>query len=211
MLFHVEEKMTNRNRWKIIGPVLLSAIAMGCRQDMADQPRYDPYEPSKFFVDRRSARPHVRGTIARGRLRLDEHFYKGTKDNKVVETFPFFPEDKAEASAFLDRGQQRYTIFCSMCHGHTGEANGTIVQRGYLKPPSFHEDRIKKKSVGHYFQVITNGYGGMPSYEEKIPAKDRWAIIAYLRALQLSQQIPQSKLSENDRKKLLPQKEASTP
>ena len=142
-----------------------------------------PTTPAPSSRTGQSARPLVAGTVARGELRADRHRFAGkTKDLKPVDTFPF-PVD----GPVLDRGQERYMIFCSPCHGAVGDGQGMIVQRGFSPPPSFHTDRLRKEPVGHYFHVITNGYGAMYPYASRIPPDDRWAIIAYVRALQLSQ------------------------
>lgn len=236
-------------------------LAVGCRQDMQDQPRYEVYEPSTFFKDGLASRPLVEGTVARGYLREDKEFHTGKIDNNQsgttggatgngqnpqgrasgddgaqqegqtaipqtardntsatgsdtpgnttqanstartggaanqaggaasaqgdpndVTTFPF--QITAEV---VNRGQERYRIYCAMCHGETGYGDGMIVRRGFRKPPSYHTDELRNARVGHLFDVITNGWGSMPSYNAEIPARDRWAIIAYIRALQLSQ------------------------
>ncbi len=167
-----------RGRWWAAGLLLLA----GCRGEMYDQPREDTYDTSAFFENGQSARPLVAGTVARGELRADRHRYAGkTKDLKPVDTFPF-PVDRP----VLARGRERYMIFCSPCHGAVGDGRGMIVQRGFSPPPSFHTDRLRKEPVGHYFHVITNGFGAMYPYASRIPPDDRWAIIAYVRALQLS-------------------------
>jgi mono/diheme cytochrome c family protein len=244
-------------------------FAVGCRQDMQDQPRYEVYESSTFFKNGLSSRPLVEGTVARGYLRNDTEFYtgkidrsrtnpaggataapaqnpngrmtgddgaqtggqttspQGTLDNQGagtaggntmpaggaagagnggggggggggaanqaggsiaqgdpndVETFPF-----PVTGELVNRGQERYRIFCAMCHGETGAGDGMIVRRGFRKPPSYHTPELRAARVGHLFDVITNGWGSMPNYAQQVPARDRWAIIAYIRALQLSQ------------------------
>lgn len=158
--------------------VLLGA----CRTDMHVQPRYKSLEPSPFFDDGRSARPLVEGTVARGHLRIDEHLYTGKVNGVDVDTFPF-PMDRA----MLERGRERFNIFCSPCHDRTGSGNGIIPQRGFRHPPSNHIDRLRKAPVGHFFDVITNGFGAMYSFASRIPPRDRWAIVAYIRVLQLSE------------------------
>ncbi|HET8562560.1 MAG TPA: cytochrome c [Candidatus Binatia bacterium] len=149
---------------------------------MADQPRYDPLEPSAFFDDGQSARNPVPGTVARGQLRQDEHFYAGILGGAPAATFPYPIDRKA-----LERGRERYDIFCSPCHDRTGSGNGMVVQRGFTRPPSFHTEAMRKRPPGHVYQVITKGLGAMPDYSSQIPPSDRWAIGAYIRALQLSQ------------------------
>jgi hypothetical protein len=162
--------------------ILFFLFLLGCRQDMHDQPRYEPLEGSTFFSDGRSARPLVEGTVARGQLRLDEHFHFGKVNGKLVDTFPF-PITKE----ILERGRERYDIFCSPCHDRVGNGQGMIVQRGFRPPPSYHIDRLREAPVGHFYDVITNGFGAMYSYADRLPPRDRWAIVAYIRALQLSQ------------------------
>jgi mono/diheme cytochrome c family protein len=156
--------------------------ATACRQDMHNQPKYKGLRPSALFANGSSARPLVEGTVARGTLQEDEAFFTG-KVNKVdVKELPFAIDEKA-----LDRGQERYNIYCTPCHGKTGAGNGMVVQRGYRQPPSFHSDRLRQADVGHFFDVMTNGFGAMPDYRVQISARDRWTIVAYIRALQLSQ------------------------
>jgi mono/diheme cytochrome c family protein len=166
-----------------IGALALVCFASGCRQDMQVQPRYNPYDASNFFGDSRSARPTVPGTIARGQLHLDELLYAGKVDGKDAEVFPF--EIKR---ADLNRGRERYNIYCSPCHDVTGSGRGMIVLRGFPQPPSFHIDRLRQAPPGHYFDVMTNGLGVMYSYAARVSPEDRWRIAAYIRALQLSQQ-----------------------
>jgi len=162
-------------------PLLLLA---GCRQDMHDQPKYIPLRPSTFFADGRSARPIPEGTVARGHLNDDIAFYTGKgPDGKVVNEFPF-PVTKEK----ILRGEQRFNIYCTPCHDRTGSGNGMVVRRGYRRPPTYHSDRLRQMPNGHFFDVITNGFGAMPDYAAQIPPDDRWAIVAYIRALQLSQQ-----------------------
>jgi mono/diheme cytochrome c family protein len=160
-------------------------MTAACRQDMQDQPRYEVYEKSDFFKDGQASRPLIEGTVPRGYLKDDTFLYAGkqTPGGEVVDTFPFPVTEE-----LVTRGQERYQIWCSVCHGLTGAGDGMIVRRGYKQPPSFHDDRLRKAPVGHFFDVITNGYGSMPKYGEYIPARDRWAIISYIRALQLTRQ-----------------------
>lgn len=157
-------------------------LVVGCRQQMADQPSYRPLQKSTFFGDERSARPLVEGTVAQGQLRADEPFYTGKSGGELVATLPV-PLTKE----LLARGRQRFDIFCSPCHDRTGGGNGIIAQRGYRHPPSYHIDRLRQAPIGHFFEVITNGFGSMSDYAAQIPPADRWAIAAYIRALQLSQ------------------------
>ena len=175
----------NAKRAKQYGLAGLAAFAVivgsGCRQDMHDQPKYVPLRGSTFFNDARSARPLVEGTVARGHLRDDELLYTGKTNGDDAAVFPFRVDARVMA-----RGQERFDVFCSPCHGRTGQGDGMVVLRGYRRPPSIHQDRLRSAPVGHFFDVITNGFGAMPDYSSQIKAEDRWAIIAYLRALQLS-------------------------
>jgi mono/diheme cytochrome c family protein len=156
--------------------------AAGCRQDMHNQPKYRGLRPSAFFADGSSARPLVEGTVARGTLEDDEGFFTG-KINKVdVKELPFAVDEQV-----LNRGQERFNIYCTPCHDRTGGGNGMVVQRGYRRPPSFHIDRLRQADPGHFFDVMTNGFGAMPDYKAQVAPRDRWAIVAYIRALQLSQ------------------------
>lgn len=164
--------------------ILAFGITLGfaCRQDMHDQPRYKPFAPSSSFGDERSARPLVPGTVARGHLRDNPAYDQGKSGKAFVETFPVTVDE-----VLVRRGQQRFNIYCSPCHGQTGRGNGMVVQRGYRRPPTFHQDRLRAQPPGYFFDVITNGFGAMPDYAAQISAQDRWAIVAYVRALQLSQ------------------------
>ena len=168
----------------IRGAVLLAlAAGAACRQDMQIQPKYTPLEPSSFFDDGRSARPIPEGAVARGHLEENVAFYTGKGPNgKPVDTLPF-----PVTLAVLERGQQRYDIYCSPCHDRTGSGQGMVVRRGFRRPPSLHTDRLRQAPNGYIFDVITNGFGAMPDYAAQVTAADRWAIVAYERALQLSQ------------------------
>lgn len=161
---------------------VLIAATVGCRQDMHNQPRYEPLEMSDLFADKRSARPVIEGTVARGQLKDDTYFYTGKVNNQPGNVFPMPVTEKV-----LARGRERFNVFCTPCHSHVGDGNGMIVQRGLRRPPSFHIDRLRAAPAGHYFDVMTNGFGAMPDYAAQISVEDRWAIIAYIRALQLSQ------------------------
>jgi len=177
--------------------LVLAAVASGCRQDMHDQPRGDAMEQSSFFADGRVDRPQVEGTVARGKLRLDAHLYEGKVGGERATTFPF-PVDEA----VLERGRERYTIFCAPCHDETGAGRGMIVQRGMKQPTSFHAERLREASHGYFFDVITNGFGVMYDYSDKVPARDRWAIVAYVRALQLSRSASLEDLTTEERARL---------
>ena len=149
---------------------------------MHDQPKYIPLRQSTFFADQRSARPLLAGTIARGQLHDDPLLYTGKINNADATVFPFPIDDKVMA-----RGQERFNIYCSPCHGRTGQGDGMIVRRGYRKPPTYHQDRLRDAPIGHFFDVMTNGFGAMPDYAAQVTVRDRWAIAAYIRALQLSE------------------------
>jgi len=174
-------------------------IAAGCRQDMHNQPKYRGLRPSTFFANGSSARPLVEGTVARGTLQDDEAFFTGKVGNATVKEIPFPIDEKV-----LDRGQERFGIYCTPCHGRTGQGDGRVVQRGFRTPPSFHSDRLRDADVGYFFDVMTNGFGSMPDYRVQVTPRDRWAIVAYIRALQLSQHatlndVPQDKRAELDK------------
>ena len=164
-----------------VGGALLALLA-ACRQDMHDQPKLEPLEPSRFFDDQRASRPIPPGTVARGHLEADTALYAGVVGGAMVEEFPF-----AVSHETLARGRERYDIFCSPCHDRTGGGRGMIVQRGFKQPPPLHDARLRDVPAGYLFQVIGNGFGVMPGYAAQVPARDRWAIAAYVRALQLSQ------------------------
>jgi hypothetical protein len=157
-------------------------FAPACRQDMHDQPKYIPLRESTFFGDARSARPLPEGTVARGQLH-DDLFLESGKIGKDDATMFPFPVDEQ----LMARGRERFDIFCSPCHGRTGNGDGMIVRRGYRRPPTYHDDRLRNAPVGHFVDVMANGFGAMPDYAEQVEARDRWAIAAYIRALQLSQ------------------------
>ncbi len=161
--------------------LLLSAFCFSCRQKMANQAKYDPLEPSDFFADGMSARPRIAETVARGELHEDPYLETGKINGQDGTGFPF-PVN----ADVLNRGQERFDIFCSECHGRLGDGNGMIPARGYRRPPSFHTQTLRTAPPGHFFDVITNGFGAMPSYRIQVPVRDRWAIAAYVRALQIS-------------------------
>jgi mono/diheme cytochrome c family protein len=183
--------------YRLLTAALVLLTCAACRQDMHDQPKYSAYEASDFFADRRSARPAVEGTIAQGHLNEDELMYTGRLGGQPARMFPFAVDD-----ALMRRGRERYDIFCSPCHGLTGQGDGMVVQRGYRQPPSFHINRLRQAPPGHVYDVITNGFGAMPDYAAQIPVRDRWAIAAYMRALQLSQNATVAELSAEAREQL---------
>lgn len=161
---------------------LLALAAAGCRQDMHDNPRLKPYSASDFFADGRGARLLPTGTVARGWLREDEALYTGRVNGEAVAEFPF-----AISHQDLARGRDRYNIYCTPCHGLLGDGQGMVVQRGLRRAASYHQERLRDEKVGYFYDVITNGFGAMQGYAEQIPVRDRWLIVAYVRALQLSQ------------------------
>jgi hypothetical protein len=166
---------------------------------MVDQHRYEPLESSAFFDDGRSARPPVEGTVPRGGLRLDRHLHTGRVDGQLADTFPF-----PVTREVLSRGRERFEIFCSPCHDRVGNGIGMAVQRGFRRPPSFHTHRLREIPVGYIFDVITNGFGMMSGYSPQIPVRDRWAVAAYIRALQLSQYAPAGDLTADELRMLPP-------
>ena len=157
-------------------------LSVGCRQDMHDQPRYEPLEASDFFEDGRASRPLVPGTVARGQLHTDAHLYTGKIAGELATTLPF-----PVTRAVLERGRERYAIYCTPCHDRVGSGQGMIVRRGFRRPPSLHIDRLRQVPVGHFFEVMSNGFGAMLDYAAQLTPNDRWAVAAYMRALQLSQ------------------------
>jgi len=187
-----------RRGWAyVLGLMSAAVLWSGCRQDMHDQPKYKGFRPSAFFADGRSVRPLVPGTVARGHLNDDALLFTGKVGENFSPEFPF-----PVTRAVLERGQERYNIFCSPCHDRVGTGQGMIVQRGYKQPASFHQDRLRQQAPGYFFHVISNGFGVMPDYAAQIPVRDRWAIVAYIRALQLSQHASISDVPEPDRPKL---------
>jgi hypothetical protein len=177
--------------------ILMGLGLFACQQKMADQPRYKPLAKSDFFDDQRASRPLVEGTVARGHLQADEYFYTGKINGQPVDRFPF-PVTKG----MLLRGQERYDIFCSPCHDRVGTGQGMIVRRGYRPPPSYHIDRLRTAPPGYFFDVISHGFGAMQDYAEQVPPEDRWAIVAYIRALQLSQNAKLADVPERERQSL---------
>lgn len=183
--------------------LLLATLGAGCRYDMQDQPKMKPFRRSAFFADGLSGRQPIQGTVARGFLRDNHEYFTGKRsaasgaavpqpgaENAFADDIDTFPLPITED--IVKRGRERYDIFCSACHGLTGNGDGMIVRRGFRRAASFHEDRLRQAPVGHFFDAITNGWGAMPSYASQIAVQDRWAIIAYVRALQLSHQNTQA-------------------
>lgn len=174
-----------------------AAVLAGCRQDMHDAPRYEAYEASTFFADGRASRHPPLGTVARGQLRADEHLYTGKIDGEFADRFPF-----AISRADLERGRERYNVYCSPCHGQVGDGQGMVVQRGMRQAATYHQDRLRQERVGYFFDVITNGFGAMQGYAEQVSVRDRWLIAAYIRALQFSQHAPLEVVGPADRPRL---------
>jgi mono/diheme cytochrome c family protein len=162
--------------------LLLALSVAACRQDMHDQPKLEAYEASDFFADGSAMRPIPEGAVARGQLFDDELLYTGKVNGQLADQLPF-----PATRDVLERGRERFTIYCTPCHGQTGMGNGMVVQRGYRPAASFHSEAIRNRPLGHYFDVMTNGFGAMPDYRAQVAPRDRWAIAAYIRVLQLSQ------------------------
>lgn len=170
-------------RWTLAATAAAVLIPLaGCRQDMQNQPKMIPQRGTHFFADGRSVRPQVLGTVARGQLDADTYFYTGLIDNKEQDAMPF-PVNMT----VLRRGQERFDIYCTPCHSRVGNGRGMIVERGYKPAGDYHNPSIRSKPLSHYFRVMTDGYGAMPDYAAQVSTQDRWAIAAYIRALQLSQ------------------------
>jgi mono/diheme cytochrome c family protein len=164
---------------------------------MGSQPRYNPLSKSDFFGDDLSARPLPADTVARGHLRDGSLLYTGKVQGTFADLFPF-PIDEAA----LRRGKERFEIYCTPCHGRTGHGDGVVVKRGYRQPPSFHIERLRKSPAGYFFDVVTNGFGAMPDYAVEVSVEDRWRIVAYVRALQLSESVPASDLTPDQQTKV---------
>ncbi len=191
-------------RWQPFHLLILSTCLLlltACRLDMRMQPRYEPFEASSFFANGSIMRQPVADTVARGQVHDDEQLYTGKVDGQISASFPFKP-----TLAIIERGQERYDIFCTPCHGLAGDGKGIVTQYGMPEPPSFHDPDMRAETPGYYFNVITTGTRIMPSYAARIPVEDRWAIVAYVRALQLSQAADVSQLGPDE----LPQLESST-
>ncbi|HEX9924040.1 MAG TPA: cytochrome c [Anaerolineae bacterium] len=172
----------NRDMIKAGWLIVFVSLVTGCALDMRDQARYESFEESTFFEDGQSARLPVEDTVARSQLKTDTHLYTGQLNNDFAPTFPF-----TITLEVLERGQEQYNIFCVPCHGLAGDGQGIIVEYGLREPPSFHMDELRERPPGYYFDLITRGTRVMPSYADRIAPEDRWAIVSYIRALQLSQ------------------------
>jgi mono/diheme cytochrome c family protein len=164
---------------------------------MHDQPKYSPFEQSSFFADGTASRAPVAGTVPRGQLRDDELLYRGTLNGEAADVFPFPIDD-----AVMRRGQDAFNAFCSPCHGRTAKGDGIVIQRGYTRPPDLTDENARSAPVGHYFNVITNGFGAMPDHAAQVQVRDRWAIAAYLRALQASASVPIADIPAAERARL---------
>ena len=200
----MRRKLLSLHRLRLLGVVAVALALAGCRQDMHDAPRYEPLEANTFFANGSASRMLVANTVPRGLLREDTHLNEGRVDGTLATTFPM-----AVTPAVMQRGQERFNVFCSPCHGRTGSGNGMVVQRGFRAPPSYHEDRLRNAPVGYFFDVMTNGFGAMQDYASQVPVADRWAIAAYIRALQLSQRatvadVPANRRAELDRPATVP-------
>jgi mono/diheme cytochrome c family protein len=198
-----------RAAWLLFAAVGMAVLG-GCRQDMQNQPKFIPLRSSEFYSDRRSARYPVPGTIPqlddksvdREQLDPNSYYLTGKHGNVYGNELPAAGTEQKAVAAILVRGQQRYNIYCAPCHSQLGDGNGMIVQRGYKRPPSFHGQRLKNAPLGWFYDVISNGFGGMPDYAAQVKPADRWAIAAYIRALQLSQHASDADVAQGDRDKL---------
>jgi mono/diheme cytochrome c family protein len=192
---------TEIRRRPLAALALLAGVTLAgaaCRQDMHNKGRLKPYEESRFFRDGRLTRPLPAGTVAQGFLRDDTLYYTGlTEDGSFLTQNP-----EPLSAALLARGRERFDIYCSPCHSRIGDGRGMIVQRGFKQPVSFHDPRLRETPDGYFFDVMTNGFAQMPSYASQVPPADRWAIVAYIRALQLSQNVPGEALDARDRELL---------
>lgn len=180
--FLPESWFVSRRALRMAGLLFALVTMTACVQKLSYQPKYGPLEESTFFADGQASRPLVPGTVARGMARTDPLLYSGQQDGKPATEFPF-----RVTTEVVQRGQERFNIYCTPCHGYAGNGDGLVVQRGFPAPPSLHEERLRQAPVGYLFSVITDGHGVMPSYSKQIEVADRWAIIAYVRALQLSE------------------------
>jgi mono/diheme cytochrome c family protein len=175
------------NQLAAFGAMAATLVLAGCRQDMQDQPKFFPQRGTDFYADGRSVRPQVENTVARNQLRENAYFYTGLINGKEGDGMPF-----PATLEVLERGQERYNVYCTPCHSRVGNGVGMIVQRGYMKAGNFNTTRLETAPLGHFFHVISNGYGAMPDYASQIVPEDRWAIVAYIKALQLSQKATQA-------------------
>ncbi len=194
------ESTTLRTDGRLLTCALLvasAALVAGCRQDMHDTPRYETFEANPNMADGRASRAYPAGTVAHGQLRDDEYFFTGKVNGEFAAEFPF-----AIAAADMARGQERYTAYCTPCHGQLGDGKGMVVQRGLRQAATYHQDRLRDAAPDYLYDVISNGFGAMQGYAEQVPPRDRWLIAAYVRALQLSQNAKVDDVPAADRGKL---------
>lgn len=198
---HLEPRTSNselrRGLFLFLFAVGVAGTQLGCRQEMYDQPKYKPLARSDFFADHRASRPMVEGTVARGMLREDTRFYTGKNAAELLTALPV-----PVTRELLERGRERYNVFCSPCHDRTGSGEGMVVRRGFKRPVSFHEERLRNSPVGYFYDVMSNGFGAMSDYSAQVPPADRWAIVAYIRALQLSQRAVLDDVPASERARL---------
>jgi len=192
-----EARRGRRDAGWLAAALLLGLATAACRQDMHNQPKYIPLRDSDFFANGSSARPLPPDTVARGTLEDDAAFYTGKVNGVEITELPIPLTQQVP-----DRGAQRYDIYCSPCHDRTGSGEGMIVRRGYKQPPSYHIDRLRQAPIGHFFDVMTNGFGAMPDYAAQVTPRVRWAIVAYMRSLQLSHNANVNDVAPADRPKL---------
>ena len=186
-----------KSRISAAAPLPLLLLLAACRYDMQDQPKAKTFRMTTFYDDRLSARPLVAGVVPQGELNEDELLSTGRINGQLADVFPF-----PVTRQVLERGQERFNIYCSPCHGRTGYGDGMVVRRGFRQPPSYHIDRLRRAPAGHFFDVITHGFGSMYDYADRIEPRDRWAIVAYIRALQLSQNATPADVPPQDRGRL---------
>ncbi len=184
---------TPGRRWGMAAGLAAMSLLAGCRQDMHNQPKFYPQRGSDFYADGRSVRPQVTNTVGRSQLHQDVYFYTGFVNGKEGDGMPF-----PVSLQVLERGQERYNVFCTPCHSRVGNGGGMIVQRGYAKAGNFHTDRLRQAPLGHFFNVISNGYGAMPDYSAQLTEAERWSVVAYVRALQLSQKASQADVGNGE-------------
>ena len=197
--FKVQGSRVITKRATAVCALALASLLAGCRQDMHNQPKFIPQRGTEFYADGRSSRPQVENTVARGQLHEDSYFYTGLQDGKEGNVMPY-----PVTTEVLARGQERYNIYCTPCHSRVGNGAGMIVQRGYSRAGNFHTIRLQTAPLGHFFNVVTHGYGSMPDYATQVSPGDRWAIVAYVRALQLSQSAKSSDAGAGAQIELLP-------
>jgi mono/diheme cytochrome c family protein len=189
---------THRTILPLLAALLAPAVLAGCkREDMHNQSRHEWHERSAFFADEMASRPPVEGTVAQGQPLRGSPVLAWRTGDTFSDTYPM-PIDRVA----LERGRQRYEIYCSMCHGASGNGDGMIVQRGFARPPSLHDERLRAAAPGYFVEVITNGYGAMYSYNDRVLPEDRWKIAAYIKTLQMSRRMDVAALSPEDRQKL---------